>query len=149
MGVRKGAGAKATNKTRPEPASVDAFVEAIGDADRRADAKTLVRLLAQASGEAPKMWGTSIIGFGSYHYIYESGREGDAPLVGFSPRKSAMVLYLHLGLEDARADLAKLGKYTTGKGCLNVRKLSDVDEKVLERIIVRSTAAMREKHRRS
>ncbi|HLY06679.1 MAG TPA: DUF1801 domain-containing protein [Rhizomicrobium sp.] len=136
----------AENKTKKRSESVGAFVEAIPDAARRSDARALVTLMRAASGEVPKMWGTSIVGFGSYHYVYDSGREGDAPLIGFAPRKAGMVLYLHLGLEGAEGELARLGKHTTGKGCLAVRKLADVDEKVLERIIVRSVAAMRKKY---
>lgn len=136
----------AENKTKQRNTSVDAFVDAIPDAARRGDAKSLVKLMRTVSGEAPKMWGPSIIGFGSYHYVYESGREGDAPLIGFSPRKAATVLYLHLALGEAEKELAKLGKHTMGKGCLYIKKLTDVDETVLERIIVRSVAAMRKKY---
>ena len=136
----------AANTTQANSASVAAFIEAIADSGRRADAKTLVRLMREASGETPKMWGPSIIGFGSYHYRYDSGREGDAPLVGFSPRKSATVLYLHLGLADSNALLARLGKHTMGKGCLHIKKLADVDEKALREIVSVSLAKMREKH---
>jgi hypothetical protein len=87
------------------------------------------------------MWGPSIIGFGSHHYIYESGREGDAPILGFSPRKAALVLYGALRAGDADARLAKLGKHTTGKGCLYIKKLADVDEKALKDLLVKSFAA--------
>lgn len=134
------------SKTKQRDVSVGAFVDAIPDAARRSDAWTLVKLMSAASGEKPKMWGPSIIGFGSYHYVYESGREGDAPLIGFSPRKTATVLYLHLGLGAADGELAKLGKHTTGKGCLYIKKLADVDEKVLERIIARAVAKTQKKH---
>ena len=109
---------------------------------RRADAKALVKLMQSASGEKPKMWGPSIIGFGSHHYRYESGREGDMPLVGFSPRKAATVLYV-AGLSDSAALLAKLGKHTTGKGCLYIKKLADVDQQVLEALVVKSVGARR------
>ena len=138
----------AENKTKPQAASVDAFVDAIPDSARRSDARALVKLMGAASGEKPKMWGPSIIGFGSYHYVYESGREGDAPLIGFSPRKSATVLYLHLGLGEASTELAKLGKHTAGKGCLYIKKLADVDQTILEKIVSRSIAAMRKKYPR-
>jgi len=134
------------NKATPNASSVSTFVDAIADSGRRADAKLLIALMKDATGEAPKMWGPAIIGFGSYHYIYESGREGDAPLLGFSPRKAATVLYLHLGLGDSDAELSKLGKHTTGKGCLYIKRLADVDQKVLEKIIVKSVARTRKKY---
>src|SRR4249919_4271129 len=107
----------AENKTKATKVSVSAFVDAITDEGRRADAKALVKLMQKAAGEKPKMWGPSIIGFGSHHYVYDSGREGDMPLIGFSPRKAATVLYL-AGLSDSEALLAKLGMHTTGKACL-------------------------------
>jgi len=135
------------NKTKQRDASVGAFVDAIPDAARRSDARTLVKLMRAASGENPKMWGRSIIGFGSYHYVYESGREGDTPLIGFSPRKAATVLYLHLGLDGAEGELAKLGKHTTGKGCLYIKKLTDVDEKVLAGIVASAVAKMQKEYR--
>ncbi len=128
------------NKTKPTKVSVAAFVNAITDPSRRADAKALVKLLQRATGEKPQMWGSSIVGFGSYHYKYESGREGDTPIVGFSPRKAASVLY---GVAGARDLLPKLGKHTTGKGCLYIKKLADVDERVLEDMVVEAVAAMR------
>jgi hypothetical protein len=89
------------------------------------------------------MWGPSIIGFGSYHYKYDSGREGDAPVIAFSPRKAASVLYGAIGFDDAEKLLANLGKHTTGKGCLYLKKLSDVDLKVLEAMVVKALAAKR------
>src|ERR1700733_3447066 len=122
----------AENKTKPTKSSVAAFIEALTDPARCADAEALVKLMQSAAGEKPKMWGPSIIGFGSYHYKYDSGREGDMPLIGFSPRKAATVLYITAGLRDSGALLAKLGKHTTGKGCLYINKLADVDQKVLE-----------------
>jgi hypothetical protein len=101
--------------------------------------------MQNATGEKPKMWGPSIIGFGSYHYKYESGREGDQPLVGFSPRKPATVLYIMTGFRDSETLLAKLGKHSTGKSCLYIKKLADVDQKALEALVVKSVAAMRAK----
>jgi hypothetical protein len=89
----------------------------------------------------PRMWGPSIVGFGSYHYVYESGREGDAPIVGFSPRKAANVLYGAIGFSGAESLLANLGKHTTGKGCLYIKKLADVDVSVLEKLIETAFAA--------
>jgi hypothetical protein len=133
----------AENKTKPTKLSVTAFVGALTDETRRADAKALVKLMQGVSGEKPKMWGPSIIGFGSYHYRYDSGREGDAPLIGFSPRKAANVLYGTIGASESKALLPKLGKHSTGKGCLYIKKLADVDLRVLENMIVKSLAATR------
>ena len=127
----------AENKTKPTKLSVSTFIDAITDPSRRSDAKALVKLMQKAAGEKPKMWGPSIIGFGSYHYTYDSGREGDMPVVAFSPRKAATVLY---GLSDAEALLPKLGKHTRGKGCLYIKKLADVDQKVLEAMVVKAVA---------
>jgi hypothetical protein len=130
------------NKTSATEASVEAFVDALGPA-QRLDAKAVIRMMKNATGEKPKMWGPSIIGFGAQHYKYESGREGDTVLVGFSPRKPATVMYGLIGFKDAAALLAKLGKHTTGKGCLYIKNLSDVDQNVLEELIVKSVAARR------
>ncbi|HVU20927.1 MAG TPA: DUF1801 domain-containing protein [Rhizomicrobium sp.] len=124
---------KSENKTKATKASVSGYIAALPDESRRADAKTLVKMMQAATGEKPAMWGPSIIGFGSVHYVYDSGREGDMPLIGFSPRKPALVLY---GIaRTAEALLPKLGKYTTGKGCLYIKRLSDVDLKVLEKMV--------------
>jgi len=130
----------AENKTKPTKLSVSTFIDAITDPSRRSDAKALVKLMQKAAGEKPKMWGPSIIGFGSYHYTYDSGREGDMPVVAFSPRKAATVLY---GLSDAEALLPKLGKHTRGKGCLYIKKLADVDQKVLETMAATAVAGRR------
>jgi hypothetical protein len=127
----------ADNKTKPTKISVTAFIDSITDQGRRADAKALVMLMQKASGEKPTMWGPSIIGFGSHHYVYDSGREGDMPVVAFSPRKAATVLY---GLSSAEALLPKLGKHTRGKGCVYIKKLADVDQKVLEAMVVKAVA---------
>jgi hypothetical protein len=136
----------ADNKTKLTKVSVTAFIDALTDQTSRADAKALVKLMQHASGEKPKMWGPSIIGFGSYHYKYDSGREGDAPLIGFSPRKAATVLYGLRGSSDSEALLAKLGKHSTGKGCLYIKKLADVDQEVLEALVVKSVAAKRARY---
>jgi len=123
----------AENKTKPTKVSVASYIAALPDESKRADAKKLVKLMQAATGEKPAMWGPSIIGFGSVHYVYESGREGDMPLLGFSPRKPALVLY---GVaRSAQSLLPRLGKHTTGKGCLYIKKLADVDLKVLEKMI--------------
>jgi Domain of unknown function (DU1801) len=131
------------NKTKPTKLSVAAFIDTLTDSARRADAKALVKLMQNASGEKPNMWGPSIIGFGSYHYKYESGREGDMPVIAFSPRKAATVLYGMTGSSDAAALLAKLGKHSIGNGCLYIKKLADVDQHVLEALVVKSFAAKR------
>jgi len=138
----------AENKTQPTKISVAQFIETIPDETRRADAKAMVKLMQKASGEKPKMWGPAIIGFGSYHYKYDSGREGDMPIIGFSPRKAASVLYGAIGYPGADALLAKLGKHSTGKGCLYIKKLSDVDAKVLEAMLGKALAAKRAKQRK-
>jgi hypothetical protein len=127
------------NKTKPTKLSVTAFINALTDPVRRADAKALTKLMQNAFGEKPRMWGPSIIGFGTCHYKYESGREGDMPVIAFSPRKAATVLYGLIGSADAKELLAKLGKHSTGKGCLYVKKLSDVDPRALESLMPRST----------
>ncbi len=131
------------NKTKATTSSVNAYIEALTDPTRRSDAKELVQLMQLASGEKPKMWGASIVGFDVYHYRYSSGREGDVPLIGFSPRKAASVLYGMLDHGQANALLAKLGKHTTGKGCLYIKKLSDVDRTVLETLIRNAVARYR------
>ena len=136
----------ADNKTKPTNLSVAVFIDALTDRARCVDAKALVKLMQSAVGEKPKMWGPSIIGFGSYHYRYDSGREGDMPLIGFSPRKAATVLYNMTGFSGSESLLAKLGKYTTGKGCLYIKKLADVDQKVLEALVLKSVAAMRARY---
>ena len=133
----------ADNITKQTKVSVTAFLQALPDPAKRADAKALIKLMQSATGEKPKMWGPSIIGFGAYHYTYDSGREGDMPLIGFSPRKPATVLYGATGFSDSEAVLAKLGKCTTGKGCLYIKRLADVDPKVLKELVVKGVAARR------
>ena len=133
----------AENKTKATEASVESYLSAIEDEARREDCEALAKLMSKATREQPKMWGTSIVGFGSYHYKYETGREGDMPLVGFSPRKTATVLYAMTGSSDSEPLLAKLGKHATGKGCLYIKKLADVDQKVLEALVDKSVAARR------
>lgn len=130
----------ADNKTKPTKISVAAFIDAITDAGRRADAKALVKLMQKAAGEKPKIWGPSIIGFGSHHYVYDSGREGDMPLIAFSPRKAATVLYGMTGFDGSDVLMKKLGKHTRGKGCVYIKKLADVDQKVLEAMVAKAVA---------
>jgi len=136
------------NKTQPTNASVKAFVDGLPDGAKRADAKALIAIMQRATGEKAKMWGPSIVGFGTYHYVYETGREGDMPLVGFSPRKAATVLYNVRAFNDDESLLLKLGKHTTGKGCLYIKKLDDVDQQVLEEMVLNSVAAIRAKKAR-
>ena len=136
----------AENKTKPTTISVPAFLDACTDEVRRTDAKALVKLMRKITGNEPAMWGPSIVGFDSYHYTYESGRKGHMPVVGFSPRKAANVLYGAIGFDGDGALLAKLGKHTTGKGCLYIKKLSDVDLTVLETLVEKAVAATRARY---
>ncbi len=136
----------ADNQTKPTKLSVAAFIDALPDPARRADAKVLVKLMQSTTGEKPKMWGPSIIGFGAYHYTHDTGREGDMPLACFSPRKAATVLYSLTSFKGAEALLAKLGKHTVSGSCLHIKTLADVDQKVLEAMIVKSVAALRARH---
>lgn len=122
-------------KTKPTEVRVDAFIEAVPDATRRADARTLVALMERLTGEPPVMWGPSIIGFGSYHYKYDSGHEGEMCRIGFSPRKAELVLYVLYPYGEQHAELAKLGKHRAGKSCLYIKKLADVDMAVLEALM--------------
>lgn len=123
------------NKTKPTQISVDAFIDAVPDATRREDAKTLAAMMERLTGDKPAMWGPSIIGFGSYRYKYDSGREGESCRIGFSPRKAELVLYVLNADTDQSAELARLGKHKTGKGCLYIKKLADVDMSVLEGLV--------------
>ena len=131
----------AENKTKATELSVAAYIEAIEDEGKREDAKVLVKMLTKVSGKKAVMWGPSIVGFGTHHYKYESGREGDSPVIAFSPRKAAHSLYGFTGTDGADELLAKLGKHTTGKGCLYVKKMKDVDLKVLETLAANAVAA--------
>ena len=142
-------GSSATpNKTRPEAASVDDFIAAVADAGKRADSATLVAMMREATGCEPVMWGPGIIGFDQYHYRYDSGREGDMAMIGFSPRKQAMVLYIMPGFAAYDALLATLGKFTTGSSCLYVKRLSDIDLDVLDQLLRASVADMRARYPR-
>jgi hypothetical protein len=132
------------NKTKPETKSVAAFLAEVVPAGRADEGRVLADLFTRASGERPAMWGPSIIGFGTYHYRYESGHEGDSPRVGFSPRKAKLVCYLKLDSVGAAPLLARLGKHGTGKGCLYINKLSDIDLSVLEELVADSYQAMAE-----
>lgn len=136
------------NKTEAHAGDVKAFVDALPDANQRGDALTLIDMMTRLSGEPATMWGSSIIGFGRYHYRYESGREGDAMRIGFAPRKGQTVIYLMDGYAGHGELLASLGKHKTDKSCLYVKRLSDIDTGVLEAMIARSLAAMDERYPR-
>lgn len=138
--------AKSENKTKPTAMDVDAFVESVTDPQQKEDATQIIEIMGRLSGHPPKMWGPSIIGFGSYHYKYDSGREGDMCRIGFSPRKGQTVLYLLDGFAGYTELLGKLGKHKTGKSCLYVKRLSDVDTDVLEQLVTRSLSWMAEKY---
>lgn len=125
-------------KTKKTTASVGAFIDAIEDPQQRKDAAAIVKLMKKVTGAQPKLWGASIVGFGDHHYVYESGREGDWFIAGFSPRKANLTLYIMDGFSEYQKLLAKLGKHKTGKSCLYVKRLSDIDLGVLEELLARS-----------
>ncbi|MEV4513703.1 DUF1801 domain-containing protein [Dactylosporangium sp. NPDC049525] len=127
-----------TNQTTPGDGDVGAFVDTVTDERRRADARHLVELMGAVTGQPAVLWGRAIIGFGSRHYRYESGREGDMPAVSFSPRKAQTVLYLTGGLEVYEDLLARLGPHTTSKGCLYLKRVGDADDAVLRELVGRS-----------
>lgn len=122
-------------KTRPTEADVGAFLDRVEPAVRRQDGKVVCELMRKASGEDPQMWGPSIVGFGRHAYRYASGHSGETSRIGFSPRKGALVFYLWCDASEQEALLARLGKHTTGVGCLYIKKLADVDMGVLEELI--------------
>ncbi|MET3136735.1 hypothetical protein AAKU61_001085 [Undibacterium sp. GrIS 1.2] len=136
----------AENKTQATEASVEDYLAAIEDGCRRKDCEDLSKLMAKATKHKPQMWGASIVGFGSYHYKYESGREGDSCLTGFSSRKGDISIYILASFPDHDELLAKLGKHKTAKACLYIRKLSDVDLKVLEQLIIGSVAERKRRY---
>lgn len=133
-------------KTRPTNASVDAFLEGVDHDDRREDARRLLAMMQRVTQEPPRMWGDRIVGFGSYHYRYASGREGDWPLVGLSPGKRNLTLYIMPGFDDYQSLLARLGKHRTGKSCLYLNKLQGIDMRALEDLIRQSVADMRRRY---
>ena len=122
-------------KTKPNRSSVERFVRAVTDEERRRDCQAMIRMMSEVTGAEPEMWGTSIVGFGRYHYKYASGREADWMLLGFSPRKKDLTLYVMAGFEDFPELMQKLGRYKTGTSCLYLRKLEDVDTKVLRKLL--------------
>lgn len=126
------------NKTSPNEQSVEQFLNAVEDEQKRKDSFVILELMKQVTGMEPKMWGTSIVGFGSYHYKYESGREGDMIITGFSPRKQNLTLYIMGGFEQYSDLLKNLGKHTLGKGCLYIKRLDEVDLPTLTSLIEES-----------
>lgn len=133
-------------KTKLNSASVKKFLNSVENDQRRNDAFEICDIMMSVTKEAPKMWGTSIVGFGSYHYIYESGHEGDAPQVGFSPRKNALTLYIMPGFSAYEDLMQSLGKYKTGKSCLYIKNLENIDKKVLKKLIRESVKFIKKKY---
>jgi len=131
----------AENKTKPTVASVSAFLNKVQDKELRNDCVALVKMMQAVSRKKPVMWGSSIIGFGTFHYVYESGREGDTVLIGFSPRKQNISIYMMCSLDKVKAELPRLGKYKTGKGCLYIRSLSDVNTAALRKVLTKGFKA--------
>jgi hypothetical protein len=134
-------------KTKLNDDSVEDYLNAVENEQQRADSFALLKMMEEISGEPAKMWGANIVGFGTYHYVYASGREGDWMLSGFSPRKSSMSVYLMAGFEQLDDELSGLGKHKVGKGCLYVKKLADIDEKVLRKMIKKSIVIMKKSYK--
>ena len=130
-------------KTKETDANVIEFIEAVDSPKKREDAYRLLDIFTETTGFEAKMWGPSIIGFGSYHYVYQSGHEGDAPLVGYSPRKAKISLYFATGDTEREELLTKFGKHTTGKACVYINKVDDIDIEVLKQLIIQSIHFLR------
>lgn len=139
--------AKYQAKTTETDNSVAAFIKKIPDEQRQADATIIVELMEKQSGFPAKMWGPAIIGFGSYHYVYDSGHEGDAPLVGFSPRKNEFALYFSSSFDKREELLEQLGKHKTAKACVYIKKIADIKVAVLKKIITASVKHMKAKYK--
>lgn len=137
---------KAKNKTKKTVQSPEVFLASITPKQKQADSFKILQMMKDISGYEPKMWGPSIIGFGEYHYKYESGREGDMCRTGFSPRAQNLTIYLMPGFSELSEELSRLGKHKTGKSCLYIKRLSDVDEDVLREIIAKDLAIMDKKY---
>jgi hypothetical protein len=135
----------ANNKTKPTKVSPAGFLAKLADRQQRADCRELTKLFRELTGKPAKMWGPSIVGFGSYHYVYPSGREGDAPLIGFAPRGRELVLYL-CPYPGAKALLKKLGRHKAGAGCVYIKTLDDVDRGVLKQLAKASIAELRRRY---
>jgi hypothetical protein len=136
----------AENKTKATVESVESYLALVGDPERRRDCQALAELMRKATKQVAKMWGPSIVGFGSYHYKYESGREGESCLVGFSARKSEISLYGLHAAPDAETLLQALGKFKAGKGCVYIKRLSDIDAKVLQKLVASAAAERQRVH---
>ncbi len=134
----------AAAKTMPTDASVEDYLNSVPDEAKRQDSFALLELMEEVTGEKAVMWGDSIVGFGTYHYVYASGREGDWPVTGFAPRKQALTLYIMAGFDQYDELLSRLGKHRTGKSCLYIKRLSDVDVDVLRELVAASAAHMAE-----
>lgn len=139
--------AMSENKTKPTGASVSKFLNSVENARRKADARVVNAMMERITGEKGKMWGPTMVGFGRYHYKYDSGREGDLFLTGFSPRKASLVLYIMPGYGKFDDIMARLGKHRTGKSCLYINKLDDIDLDVLEELISKSVTWMKNKYK--
>jgi Domain of unknown function (DU1801) len=135
----------AENKTIPNDQNVELFLNAVADEQKRRDSFALLELMKEVTGLEPTMWGSSIVGFGSYHYTYDTGREGDTILAGFSPRKQNLTIYNMGGFEQDNDPLKKLGKHTMGKGCLYIKRLDDIDVPTLKRLIEESVKHVKHK----
>ena len=133
-------------KTKPTNVSIESFLNAVEDESKRNDSFEILKLMKEVTGEEPKMWGPSIVGFGMYHYKYPSGTEGDWMLTGFSPRKQALTVYIMAGFSMYDELLSKLGKYKIGKSCLYIKRLSDVDEAVLRELVKSSIEAVKKRY---
>lgn len=131
----------AENKTKATKGIVTAFLNKISDKQLRADCFAIVEMMKKASSSEPVMWGSAIVGFGTRHYVYESGREGDTVVIGFSPRKQNIAIYLTGGLNNVEDELSTLGEYKTGKGCLYVKSLKDVNAEILKKIFAKAFKA--------
>ena len=133
-------------KTKPTDASVTDILDAVEDEQRREDCYTVLEIMRDVTGEEPKMWGQGIVGFGTYHYVYASGRKGDWPLAGFSPRKQNLTLYIMAGFKRYDKLMSKLGKHKTGKSCLYINKIEDIDLDVLRELVHHSIEYMKQKY---
>lgn len=138
--------AKYEAKTKQESTSVAAFINALTDEQVKADCKALVKLMKDLSGHEPAMWGGSIVGFGKYHYRYDSGHEGDACLTGFSPRKGNISIYTNISLDDNSPLMKKLGKFKNGKSCIYIKKLADIDQDILSKLILKGIKGLQLKY---
>lgn len=136
----------AENKTKPTDGNIEEYIALRAKGDQRADCSELMVLLRKATGQVPKLWGPSIVGYGSYRYTYESGRTGEAPLVGFAIRGREFVIYLLGDTEEQQSLLSKLGKYKMGKACLYFKRMSDLDKAVFEKLIIGSIAEIKRRH---